>query len=176
VPLLHLIGLSVILGLIFRVVLLLEVRDASRTKASGLALGGGVGVPRDSREGVESAEVNRFGTMVTEGRFVFHNRDKYGGCGMDCKFILLPLYYAVGATGKGVIQLVKGLPSVPHHKGKGFTVKAVSRKVRPATLARGLGEVGVEGVAPLGGILIKGTEGVDRNKFFCDLVFHTPLL
>lgn len=95
---------------------------------------------------------------------------------MDCKFILLPLYYAVGATGKDVIQLVKGLPSVPHHKGKGFTIKAVSRKVRPATLARGLGEVGVKGVAPLGGVLVKGTEGVDRNKFFCDLVFHTPLL
>lgn len=95
---------------------------------------------------------------------------------MDCKFILLPLYYAIGATGESAAQLMERLPSVSHHKSEGFTIKAVSRKVRPATLAGGLGEVGVEGVAPRIHPLIKGTEGVNRNKFFCDLVFHTPLL
>jgi hypothetical protein len=95
---------------------------------------------------------------------------------MDCKFILLPLCHAIGATGKGVVQLVKGLPSIPHHKGKGFTIKAVSRKVRPATLAGGLGEVGVEGVAPCVHTLVKGTEGGEGDEFFCDLVFHTSLL
>jgi hypothetical protein len=95
---------------------------------------------------------------------------------MDCKFILLPLCHAIGATGKGVVQLVKGLPSIPHHKGKGFTIKAVSRKVRPATLAGGLGEVGVEGVAPCVHTLVKGTEGGEGDEFFCDLVFHTSPL
>lgn len=100
-----------------RVVLLLEVRDAGRAKASRLALGSGVSIPRQSRESVESAKVNRLGTMVAESRFVFHDRGKCVGAGFGCKFIFRNL--RPHFTQKGEVRVGMRLGRARGVDGKG---------------------------------------------------------
>jgi hypothetical protein len=75
---------------------------------------------------------------------------------------LLPLDQTVGADGE-LAQLVEGLSPAPLDKAKGLTIKAVSAQVRPATLARELGEVRVEGITPLARGVVKGAEGVEGD-------------
>jgi hypothetical protein len=95
----------------------------------------------------------------------------FGFCHPTAGKWLLPLDHTIGADSE-LAQLVEGLTPVTLDKGECLTIKAVSAQVRPATLARELGEVGVEGVAPLARGVVKGAEGVEGDEFFVDLVFH----